>query len=465
MNKHTFYGICRHLFRQMIRATVKSFLVILVALGIFLTLGWLQETIDRNEQEIERLYETTYVFGQIIPGDAYTMVRQQLGSGYIRKFLADTISIIVSDLVVDIYYEAAMPWAFVTAPDIALPDQFLEDEMDADAMTLEDVLNEMISEAFDLHGHIFSMEYHTDWLHRVTAISCIDLFIERNTPTTGILDVELAGLSLEIEFAPGLDQTAFVYTDPLLRLPIPVLLSEEMMMQNGFEFGDLIAISYYDLNREHPHWERIEGEIVGVYQSHTPMQETIFLPFSAWERVMREGLYLTTLEFLIDPVLNRLTENTAHSARIRLESIVRNDSPGLRLDLHEAQLRFVVQTMEENVSLLWLLYPVVIIVSLMIAVAAAFFLTLQNAKNIAMMRIFGITQKRAGFMVWLEQIILCLIGLILGLSLLMTLGWGFGVLELLKIAGLYLLSVMAGSAAGIIIIIRQSPLELLQARE
>ena len=464
MNKHTFQGICRHLFRQMVRATVKSLLVIVVALGIFLTLGWLQETIDRNEQEITRLYETTYVFGQILPGDAYSVVRQQLGSGYIRKFLADMITIIAEDLVADVYYEAGMPWAFITDLDVAL----IEDPDDADITMIEDVLNEMISDAFEIQNHIFFMEHHTEWLHQITAISCIDLFIQRNTPTTGILDVEMAGLSLEIEFAPGLDETSFVYEDVLLRAPIPIILSEDIMTQNGFAFGDLVAINYYDLNLEHPNWERLEGEIIGVYYPHTTMQETIFLPFSAWDRVnrlMRDEVYLTTLEFLVDPMLNRVADSLPQNARVILESIVRNVSPGLILDMHEAQLRFTVQTMEENVSLLWLLYPVVIIVSLMIAGAASFFLTLQNAKNIAMMRIFGITRKRASLIVWFEQIILCLIGLVLGLSFLMTFGWGFGIVELLGVAGLYLLSVMVGSIAGIIIIVRQAPLELLQVRE
>jgi len=464
MNKHTFSGICRYLFRSVTRATLKSFLVILVAFSIFLTLGWLQETIDRNEQEITRLFETTYVFGQILPGDAYTVVRQQMGSGYIRHFLADMITIIADDLVADVYYEAAMPWAFITDLDIALA---TGQQIDAEATTLDDVLNEMISETFNVDGLRFLMEYHTEWLHQITAVSCIDLFIDRNTPTTGILDVEMAGLSLEVEFAPGLDETAFVYTDPLVRAPIPVILSEEMMIQNDFAFGDLIAINFYDLNYEHPHWERLEGEIIGMYQSHIPMQETIFLPFSAWNRVMRlrGELYLTKLEFLVDPMLNRIADTVPQNARVILESVVRNVTPGLILDMHEAQLRFVVQTMEENVSLLWLLYPVVIIVSLLIAGAAAFFLTLQNAKNIAMMRIFGITQRKASLIVWFEQIILCLIGLTIGLALLSVLGWGFGFIELLQIAGLYLGSVIVGSVVGIIIIVRQAPLELLQVRE
>ena len=110
-------------------------------------------------------------------------------------------------------------------------------------------------------------------------------------------------------------------------------------------------------------------------------------------------------------------------------------------------------------------YSVVIIISLMIASAASLFLTLQNTKNVAMMRIFGITRKKVGLILWVEQIILSLIGLTLGLALLSALGWGFNVLALFEIAGLYLVSVMIGSIIGIIMIVRQAPLELLQVKE
>lgn len=74
MNKHTRKGICRHIWRHMIRASVKSILVILVIFAILLTQGWLQETIKRNELEINRLYDTTYVFGQIVPSNPNIVV-------------------------------------------------------------------------------------------------------------------------------------------------------------------------------------------------------------------------------------------------------------------------------------------------------------------------------------------------------------------------------------------------------
>jgi len=467
----------------MTRATLKSLLIILVAFSIFVTLGWLQETIDRNELEIDRLYATTYVFGQILPAEPYTLIRRDLGSGYIRTTLAESLE--ASGLVLDVYYEAAMPWAFGIDPQMGLVEGVNEIIMDAFSVQryvdfdqpfrfFYIVIYRGQVEMGVASGAQSDIEQRLRLLHHVNAISSIDLFSQRNVATTGIMDVEMAA-SFEIEFAPGLDETVFIYEDASLQTPIPVIMSEELMNRNGFVFGDLIAIYYFDLtnfqtgaidyHRPYPvhieeTWERLEGQIIGVYDSHnTEMQETIFLPLSAWQYEMGADLYLTTLEFLINPELNRI------DARERIESVLGSELSGYMLDIHDSELRFTVQTMEENVSLLWLLYPVVIIISLMIAAAASLFLTLQNTKNVAMMRIFGITRKRAGLILWAEQTILCLIGLILGLALLSVLGWGFGFLALFEVAGLYLVSVMIGSIIGIIMTVRQAPLELLQVRE
>ena len=437
----------------MTRAALKSLLIILVAFSIFLAIGWLQETIDRSELEIDRLYATTYVFGQVLPGEPYTLIRRDLGSGYITTTLASRLS--ASGLVLDVYYEAAMPWAFGIHTE----------------MIIEDALDEMVSEVFNVADLRFFMLHHHKWLYQVIAISDIELFIQRNMPTTGIMDIEMASLSLEVEFASGLDETSFVYEDTLLQTPIPVIVSEEMMNRNGLALGDLIAIYYYDLTDVQADfetlwywqgqvWEELMGEIIGVYESHgTDMKETIFLPISAWQSIMGADLYLTTLEFLVDPALNR---RDAHEA---IENAMGSDLFGYILDIHDSELRFTVQTMEENVSLLWLLYPIVITISLLIAAAASLFLTLQNTKNVAMMRVLGITRKKAGLILWVEQIILSLIGLTVGLVLLSVLGWGFHILALFEVAILYLASAMIGSIMGIIMIVRQAPLELLQARE
>ena len=536
MNKHKFQGVCRYLFRQMTRSTLKSILVILVAFAIFFTLGWLQETIDRNEAEIARLYESTYVFGQLLPRDADARLEQEAGFGFIRRSTADRFD--SSGLLLEVYYETSFPLAFVTGTDVivrtaaemipqiyiaidpsigadnleelaeylnlyildyldALPEpafisqdndiRIVRDpdlagivEFDESKIPIDDLLDEMVSDIRNIHNSIFikryfvyyhdeflgafprnyrrdslrfQLQYHHYYLDQVIAVSCLDFLIERQIANQG---------AFEIKFASGFDETAFIY-EAGANLPIPVILSENMMSRYGLMLGDLMTLNYfYDffvaLGFTSYLWEQLSGVVIGMH-NYRSLKETAFLPIEAWRSVIEANLPLSTVEFYIDPTLNREID----TVRASLENYFSTAS--LMLDIHDEELRFVVQTMEENVSLLWLLYPVVITVSLMIASAASFFLTLQNAKNVAMMRVFGITRRKAGLILWVEQTILCLIGLILGLGLLIAFDWGFGLLGLFSVAGLYLLSVMVGSIIGIMLIVRQSPLELLQVKE
>jgi len=444
MNKRTFGGIRRHIFRHMIRATLKSILVIVVTFAVFLTQGWLQETISRNEREIIRLYEAIDVFGQIVPNYRSHMPFGREEGEVIRRQTID--GVIESGVAIDIYFEALTPWALVTRED--------------DDMT---ILNETL-DAIAGDDNVFQASHHRGVLNELIALDDLDLFISRHTSgdIMQVPGVEMTADSVMIEFAQEFDQDCFIYTDDNLETPIPVILSDLEMMMHGFELGEIVSIGY-DLNLAEASRGQVRAVIIG-YHHGTTMTQTILVPLSAWEVVHQEYLGFTTLDFIIDPVLNK---NMPANIEV-IEEITSRFGAGfmsLILELQDEELRFVVQPMEETLSLLWLLYPVVIIVSMLIAIGLSFFLTLQNAKNVAVMRIFGATRIRAGLILWVEQVILCVSGLILGIGFLIAFGWGFGVLELVGIAGLYLFGIMVGSAAGIVTIIRHSPLELLQVKE
>jgi len=342
--------------------------------------------------------------------------------------------VITSGLVEDIYFETSSPWALVTSPDV-------------DGTFPEGILDEIAG-----YDNVFDAWQHRESLNELIAVEQLDLFISRN----------FSPYAQALIFAPEFDQDLFVYTDESFETPVPVILSEEIMMINGFEFGEIVSIGYR-LNRDQVLREEMTAVIIGMHQvPHMP--RTILLPLSAWEFAPGDIVGFTTLQFIVDPSLNRELPDV----RERIEEIITQSGAGftsLKLDLQDEELRFVVQTMEENVSLLWLLYPVVVVVSMLIAMGLSIFLTLQNTKNVAVMRIFGATRKRIGIVLWTEQIVLCLCGLMLGLCLLVVLGWGFGILELLEITGLYLFSVMVGSAVALFIIIRHATLELLQVKE
>ena len=135
----------------------------------------------------------------------------------------------------------------------------------------------------------------------------------------------------------------------------------------------------------------------------------------------------------------------------------------LQLDLYDEELNMVIKPMEQNLSLLRILYRIAIILSLVIGLGLSVLLTLQNAKNASIMRVLGTTKKRTLAMLCAEQIVVCLFGLAAGICVIAFAGWGVEPSALST--GLYFLCTLIGAVAGGILVAYRPPLELLQTRE
>jgi len=98
-----------------------------------------------------------------------------------------------------------------------------------------------------------------------------------------------------------------------------------------------------------------------------------------------------------------------------------------------------------------------------IGAGLAMLLALQNTKNAAVMRVLGASKKRTLFMLWLEQLLICAIGLMLGIIAMSLLGLTAAQISIL--AALYLIGAVAGAAIGAFIVTNKAPLDLLQTRE
>jgi len=129
-------------------------------------------------------------------------------------------------------------------------------------------------------------------------------------------------------------------------------------------------------------------------------------------------------------------------------------------------LIFVVQQLEQNLELLNFLYPIVLAVSLVIALGLSALILLQNVKNAAVMRILGMSKKGTRWAFLKEQTVITLIGLFLGLLV-------FAVIEntfmldarIYLFIVLYLAAMFLGSFLGAILISNRAPLDLLQVKE
>jgi ABC-type antimicrobial peptide transport system permease subunit len=172
----------------------------------------------------------------------------------------------------------------------------------------------------------------------------------------------------------------------------------------------------------------------------------------------------TVAHFVLDPKKNRQLPQF----RRDMEKPIGIYGGEVRLIIWDEQLKIVIAPLEKNLSLLEVLYPVVIAVSVLIGAALCFLLLLQTTREAAILRVLGTTKTAVRLALILEPLFLSIIGVIIGLAISGFLWMASGLVTvgpLLASAGLYLAGVLAGSVIGAISVTNKKPIELLQVKE
>jgi putative ABC transport system permease protein len=148
-----------------------------------------------------------------------------------------------------------------------------------------------------------------------------------------------------------------------------------------------------------------------------------------------------------------------------METVMKDYGGKLRFMVWDEELKIVIAQLEKNLSLLKVLYPVVIAVSVLIGAGLCFLLLLQATREAAIMRVLGTTRTAVRLALIIESLFLSVIGVILGLGIARFLWMTSDLVPLLVSAGLYLAGVLAGSVIGTISVTNKKPIELLQVKE
>jgi hypothetical protein len=190
----------------------------------------------------------------------------------------------------------------------------------------------------------------------------------------------------------------------------------------------------------------------------------ILIPLSALESMEGSQTKFTVAHFVLDPKKNRELPQFRADLDKPLGIYVGN----VRLIIWDEQLRSVIAPLEKNLSLLEVLYPVVIAVSVLIGAGLCFLLLLQTTREAAILRVLGTTKTAVRLALILEPLFLSIIGVIIGLGISGLLWMASGLVTLgplLTGAGLYLTGVLAGSMIGTLSVTNKKPIELLQVKE
>ena len=447
--------------RQILRARVKTILVFLVAMLLVITLGWLQETIIRTNAEIDDLYKLSTVSGEVRTGNFVSV-----GSSGDDFDFGNLIPAYVIHAVRDLGYmenffmEAGHFRSFIVAP---RPDGTFP-QWDFFTQPGDLVWPDLIG--YDIGLPLLNPQ-NMYALDMIFAFNDIDLFMAENIVTEEMREIGLGlemGDGLIIDFAEGFGPEDFIYSeeDFLQSNPIPVILPDFMLERRGLSPGDLAFIGYTAFSPNF--WDNVPVKIIGIHNTvtfHENAGRSIFIPSDAYDLMFRGlGMYLS-FRFDINPEFNRYTAEI----RSEIEDII--GRPGeslLQLIMTDHELHTLVGIARQTLTLLELIYPLAVVTAIIIAVGLGLLLMLQNAKIAAVIRALGASRGKVVLMLLSEHLIVCLVGVAAGVLVLALLSAHLDA-RLAYMLLLYISGVLIGAISGLIVIIRRTPMGMLQVKE
>lgn len=400
------------------RSPGKVLLMLTAASAFMIALGWLQRSIQETQVNIDELYENTVVDTEILSSE----IDYGSDGGVIHE-----------KLVRDILDTGYMLDARLVGATVSRSIQRIDDDGTLNEDRATDIPLRGIRRTKDLEKPVNSQE--------------------------GV--VSEGGVILEkgaITFGTGWDETLFSGAYQKEGDIYPVVLSESLLESIDAQVGDRVQIRGNGT-------QKLVCVVAGVYAGYfngldmLTSARTVLLPQACLELFLGRPANYSIAEFTVDPLMNR----ELGSIRSEICAIMEIRGRGLNFVIWDQELREVVEPMERNLTLMQVLYPVALAVSILISVTLAFMLLLQEAKAAAILRVLGIPRASACWMLGGGQLLLCTVGVLVGFGLALALGKWTSQLPLC--GALYLLGGLVGTVAGCAAVTRRKPLELLQVKE
>lgn len=416
--KYTPFSLYRFVIHHLLRSRIKSLLTLVIALSFMLASGWILRTIALSGLEIERLYATTEVDADIIQTSSEASSAGT--SGFISQQTIDAV--LNSGFVKNSILQADTTWAKIKS-----------------------------SNTRDIFTGIFA----------VYAYDSPETFYSSLADPSSLI------------FVSGWDRNVFAKQWTLEDIQIdgiPALFPQSMLEQLQLDVGQMVTIT----DRFGMTYSAI---IIGQYsggrvntvgtiknQIISNLGDPIIIPLSVLECMEGIQTKYTVAHFTLDPIKNRELPQL-HSY---MENVMIIYGGKARFIIWDEELRIVIAQLDKNLSLLKVLYPVVLAVSVLIGAGMCFLLLLQATKEAAIMRVLGTTKTAVRLALIAEPLFLSIIGTIIGLGTSLFLWTAPGLVPavpLLSGAGLYLAGVLAGLVIGAISVTNKKPIELLQVKE
>lgn len=409
----------RYIRRHIVRAPSKSLLAAAVALLFTLTLAALQNTVITSRAEIDRLYDETIVNVEIRMEEDF----QRGGS-----IAGDVVS---TPIVQDIVERGIVRNMYLEASDTA----FILSSLD-----MTDVFSIDILVGVDELGHLTE-----------DAVG----FLSRD-------DV----LRMEVQFAPGFDESDFAHMEDV---PIPIIISQEIAQIRNLEPGNDAYIVYYRRVRfRRGDWHYVPAVVLGVHHGgglQTAVREGAVMPLDSMKFIFGDFTGFLTFRFEMDPAFNRDIENVREELYELLQWPHIRYYPRreqLAAVVWDQELRFGVAPLEHHIILMNLLFPITVAISVIIAAGFAMLTMLQNAKNAAIMRVLGMSKRKAKITLFFGQVVIYIGGVSVGLLAAAVIGLS---MNLAAVVIPYIAGAIVGTVIGAVLVTNRAPIDLLQVKD
>ena len=202
------------------------------------------------------------------------------------------------------------------------------------------------------------------------------------------------------------------------------LMPKSLMELMGLKLGDVVELNEFNYTSEvksnNPQY--LEDEIIEAYHRHSVYCTVVAILPDSVGRVIgipigAEKLFLSLLyPYVLDLAEYNLTDyHQADEFRKYSEDVIysiRNNPPLFIMDTTEADNIYKIYKLIET------LYPIAAIIAILIGAVLPGLIIIQSAKEASILRVLGTTKRRTRVMLLLEQLLLCLIGLILAFAVL-----------------------------------------------
>ena len=422
----------KHIYKDFSRSITRTLLIVSFASLMLFAVAYLQYAIRRSAEEVDNLFYNAVVSGEIVHNDEREVNTRQPGMGvFVNQRTVD--SFVNSGFLRSIYLEAGEP------RNRLLPSDAGYDIVASELMRM--INNDMILGINDLDG-----------------------FISRNTVGASAFGEALNRLAsdqdIAITFAEGFSKEDFIFTGDS---PLPVIVHDRILESRGVSIGETALLASQGA---FTHYVVIIGSYTvgfGMCATRFGGDPLIIMHLDGLKHISRNDVVYVAVEFTISHKYNRDIPMVRDVLTWYTSRISAGRAP-LILLINDDEIRQVLGSMEQTLSLLTLLYPLALVIIALLSLGLPILMQMQKSKVAAIYRSLGVTKLTIRLVYAGGYTLLYMWGVVLGVVFTRLILSNVDASLFVHFA-LALTSTVVGAVIGAVIISKRPPLELLQVKE